>query len=152
MEIKTKYNIGDEVWFNSIRTPKKGIIIRIECTVGIYGESYREYRKYQIDNGIFYDEQDLFPTKEELLKSLQVWSYMIQKSVSHLKKQIEETDSIKKRHILINKYLAERIRRVEVVMTQEFPDEVSYEEMIECLWEDLKLAQKQIIYTYSKLL
>ena len=77
---------------------------------------------------------------------------MIQKSVSHLKKQIEETDSIKKRHILINKYLAERIRRVEVVMTQEFPDEVSYEEMIECLWEDLKLAQKQIIYTYSKLL
>ena len=70
MEIKTKYNIGDEVWFNSIRTPKKGIIIRIECTVGIYGESYREYRKYQIDNGIFYDEQDLFPTKEELLKSL----------------------------------------------------------------------------------
>jgi hypothetical protein len=69
-----------------------------------------------------------------------------------LKKQIEETDSIKKRHILIHKYLAERIRRVEVVIAQEFPDKVSYEEMIECLWEDLKLAQKQIIYTYSKVL
>ena len=69
-----------------------------------------------------------------------------------LKKKIEETDSIKKRHSLINRYLAERIRRVEVVMAQEFPDEVSYEEMIECLWEDLKLAQQQIIYTYNKVL
>lgn len=69
-----------------------------------------------------------------------------------LKKQIEETDSIKKRHRLINRYLAERIRRVETVIAQEFPDDVSYEEMIEVLWEDLKLAQKQIIYTYSKAL
>lgn len=74
------------------------------------------------------------------------------KECQSLKKQIEETDSIKKRHRLINRYLAERIRRVEVVMAQEFPDEVSYEEMIECLWEDLKLAQKQIIHTYSKVL
>lgn len=69
-----------------------------------------------------------------------------------LKKQIEETDSIKERHRLINKYLAERIRRVETVMAQEFPDEVSYEEMIECLWEDLKLARQQIIYTLRKVL
>lgn len=37
-------------------------------------------------------------------------------------------------------------------MANEFPDEVSYQEMIECLWEDLKLAQKQIQYTYSKVL
>ena len=74
------------------------------------------------------------------------------KECQSLKKQIEKTDSIKKRHMLINKYLAARIRRVEVVIAQEFPDEVSPEEMIECLWEDLKLAQKQIIYTYSKVL
>ena len=74
------------------------------------------------------------------------------KECQSLKKQIEDTDSIKKRHGLINRYLAERIRRVEVVIAQEFPDEVSYEEMIECLWEDLKLAQKQIISTYSKVL
>ena len=74
------------------------------------------------------------------------------KECQSLKKQIEKTDSIKKRHILINKYLAERIRRVETVIAKEFPDDVSYEEMIECLWEDLKLAQKQIIYTYSKAL
>ena len=48
--------------------------------------------------------------------------------------------------------LAERIRCVERVMANEFPDEVSYQEMIECLWEDLKLAQKQIQYTYGKVL
>ena len=74
------------------------------------------------------------------------------KECQSLKKQIDETDSIKKRHRLINRYLAERIRRVEIVIGQEFPDEVCYEEMIECLWEDLKLAQRQIIYTYSKVL
>ena len=69
-----------------------------------------------------------------------------------LKKRIEETDSIKERHTLINKYLSHRIRRVETIIAQEFPDEVSYQEMIECLWEDLKLAQNQIIMTYSKIL
>ena len=69
-----------------------------------------------------------------------------------LKKKIEETDSIKERHRLINKYLSHRIRRVEAVIAQEFPDDVSYQEMIECLWEDLKLVQNQIIMTYSKIL
>ena len=69
-----------------------------------------------------------------------------------LKKQIEETDSIKERHRLINKYLGERIRCVEKVIANQFPDEVSYEEMIECLWEDLMIAQKQIQYTYPNVL
>ena len=69
-----------------------------------------------------------------------------------LKKKIENSDSIKENHRLVNMYLAERIRCVETVMANEFPDEVSYEEMIECLWEDLKLVQKQIQYTYSKVL
>lgn len=70
------------------------------------------------------------------------------KSCQLLKKKIEETDSIKDRHRLINKYLSHRIRRVETVIAQEFPDEVSYQEMIECLWEDLILAVKQIQITY----
>ena len=72
------------------------------------------------------------------------------KRCQDLKKKIENSDSIKENHRLVNMYLAERIRRVETVMANEFPDEVSYEEMIECLWEDLKLAQKQIQYTYDK--
>lgn len=69
-----------------------------------------------------------------------------------LKKKIEETDSIKERQRLINKYLGERIRCVEKVIANQFPDEVSYEEMIECLWEDLMIAQKQIQYTYPNVL
>ena len=69
-----------------------------------------------------------------------------------LKKKIEETDSIKERHRLINKYLGERIRCVEKVIANQFPDEVSYEEMIECLWGDLMIAQKQIQYTYPNVL
>ena len=72
------------------------------------------------------------------------------KRCQDLKKKIENSDSIKENHRLVNMYLAERIRCVETVMANEFPDEVSYEEMIECLWEDLKLAQKQIQYTYDK--
>lgn len=74
------------------------------------------------------------------------------KRCQDLKQRIEDTDSIKENHRLVNMYLAERIRCVERVMANEFPDEVSYQEMIECLWEDLKLAQKQIQYTYSKVL
>ena len=74
------------------------------------------------------------------------------KMCQDLKRRIEDTDSIKENHRLVNMYLAERIRCVETVMANEFPDEVSYEEMIECLWEDLKLVQKQIQYTYSKVL
>ena len=74
------------------------------------------------------------------------------KRCQDLKKRIEESDSIKENHRLINIYLSERIRCVEKVMSMEFPDEVCYQEMIECLWEDLKLAQKQIIYTYGKVI
>ena len=74
------------------------------------------------------------------------------KMCQDLKRRIEDTDSIKENHRLVNMYLAERIRCVERVMANEFPDEVSYQEMIECLWEDLILAQKQIQYTYSKVL
>ena len=74
------------------------------------------------------------------------------KGYQDLKKKIKDSDSIKESHRLVNMYLAERIKCVERVMANEFPDEVSYQEMIECLWEDLILAQKQIQYTYSKVL
>ena len=69
-----------------------------------------------------------------------------------LKKKIKETDSIKERHRLVNRYLGHRIQLVESVIGMGFPDEVSYEEMIECLWEDLKIAQEQIKLTYSKVM
>ena len=35
------------------------------------------------------------------------------------------------------------------VIGQGFPDDVSYEEMIECLWANLKIAQEQIKSVYN---
>lgn len=72
MTIETKYNIGDEVWFmqnnkicsdtiTAIHTYRTETISHI--TYG-FGKSIRS----QIIAII--DERDLFPTKEELLKSL----------------------------------------------------------------------------------
>lgn len=144
MTIETKYNIGDEVWAMYNNSPFKYKIDKVIIV-------QNKLLQYRVVGHEYFFESELFPTKEELLKSL-VMELYDSKYCQSLKKQIEETDSIKKRHRLINKYLAERIRRVETVMAQEFPDEVSYEEMIECLWEDLKLAQRQIIYTYHKVL
>ena len=74
------------------------------------------------------------------------------RSCQILKKDIENGDSIRRRHRLVNRYLGYRIAAVESVIAQEFPDDVSYEEMIECLWEDLKMVQEQIKLTYHKVL
>ena len=70
------------------------------------------------------------------------------RSCQILKKDIENEDSIRMRHRLVNKYLGHRIAKVESVIGRGFPDDVSYEEMIECLWEDLKFAQEQIKLVY----
>lgn len=67
-----------------------------------------------------------------------------------LRKKIEDTDSIKESHRLINKYLSQRINCIEKVIANNFPDEVCLEDMIECLWQDLILANKQIKMTYGK--
>ena len=68
--------------------------------------------------------------------------------IERSKYEIENEDSIRMRHRLVNQYLGFRIANVELVMGQGFPDDVSYEEMIECLWEDLKIAQEQIKSVY----
>lgn len=72
MTIETKYNIGDEVWCNPFGTIQQAIIIasnvyfdafsKLICyNVKIIDEEERYYRLA---------ERHLFPTKEELLKSL----------------------------------------------------------------------------------
>ena len=70
MIIETKYNIGDEVWFMNDGEPTSERIVRIDV------EQYE--RKQFVECTVvlsdviltsFY-EQELFPTKEELLKSL----------------------------------------------------------------------------------
>jgi hypothetical protein len=65
MIIETKYNIGDEVWWTNGRQIFCGRV----CGIVIWGDIY----SYQVEfekrlYNLF--ETSLFPTKEELLKSL----------------------------------------------------------------------------------
>ena len=64
MAIETKYNIGDEVWFYFCGQIDSGIIKCIE----IYSPCEVFYRMKV--NCVAFMESDLFPTKEELQKSL----------------------------------------------------------------------------------
>lgn len=71
MQIETKHNIGDEVWANVVGEPYNFIVkgIRIVC------DRFHKRIVYTVleeggDTLIYLDEEELFPTKEELLKSL----------------------------------------------------------------------------------
>lgn len=71
MTIETRYNIGDEVWANVIGEPYNFIVkgIRFVCDI------FHKRIVYTVleeggDTLIYLDEKELFPTKEELLKSL----------------------------------------------------------------------------------
>jgi hypothetical protein len=71
MNIITKYNIGDVVWANVIGEPYNFIVkgIRFVC------DRFHKRIVYTVleeggDTLIYLDENELFPTKEELLKSL----------------------------------------------------------------------------------
>lgn len=69
MEIKTKYNIGDKVWWIRDNQIKSGSIdfILFKAT-----PTQPFYLGYGIHNEDFanFKEHELFPTKQELLKSL----------------------------------------------------------------------------------
>lgn len=77
MTIETKYNIGDEVWVIFEHKAKCATINSIR----VYNDSYitNEYGEtvdsvirilYCFPHGIWVDEENIFHTKEELLKSL----------------------------------------------------------------------------------
>lgn len=75
MTIETKYNIGDKVWWEQGSTAKGGTIEYIEVNYerSKYDQSQNE--KYTIrgfDDVLYtkFDDEYLYPTKEELLKSL----------------------------------------------------------------------------------
>ena len=71
MTIETKYNIGDEVWFMEHNKPNKGFVVKIDIDVARSGDWYIEHYKVNCDKVQFcLVGQSLFPTKEELLKSL----------------------------------------------------------------------------------
>lgn len=75
MKIEPKYNIGQEVWIEFANSPTQGIIKRIDIS------AYVEYKNIISIQNVSYDirvgnciftfyEHGVFPTKEELLKSL----------------------------------------------------------------------------------
>lgn len=70
MQIETKYNIGDEVWGAAHDYIWSGKITAI-TTYHVFGISRINYQVFVEEEMHFtFREQDLFPTKEELLKSL----------------------------------------------------------------------------------
>lgn len=71
MIIETKYNIGDEVWFMEHNKPNKGSVVKIDIDIARSGDWYIEHYKVNFDNVLICEVgQSLYPTKEELLKSL----------------------------------------------------------------------------------
>jgi hypothetical protein len=61
-----------------------------------------------------------------------------------LKQEIEFTDSIKTKKVLAIKYLNKRVELIERIISQNCIDDVDYESMLDCLWNDLKLAVNMI--------
>lgn len=77
MTIETKYNIGGAVWVMMDNKVHHLRIEAIEVSIGkaMVGEngilSISEYKyRYSVGWNNWYDESQLFPTKEELIKSL----------------------------------------------------------------------------------
>ena len=69
MTIETKYNVGDEVWFKTLKFNVKANIIGVTINLrqdGVIMEYGLERKGYYYQRR----ESDLFHTKEELLKSL----------------------------------------------------------------------------------
>ena len=72
MIIETKYNIGDEVWCLIVGIPIPVIVFGIRVVYDKYHKSIRYNLREKIDGDITISlsESVLFPTKDELLKSL----------------------------------------------------------------------------------
>ena len=64
--------------------------------------------------------------------------------------QINEEDSITKRHHLISRYLYQRDKQIEKIIANIDDDDIDLTIVIEQLWEDLQLAHEQISQTMSR--
>lgn len=67
-----------------------------------------------------------------------------------LQSKILQEDSITKRHHLLPKYLKQRINQVEKVIANIEDDDIDLSMVVEQLWDDLILAEKQILYTTER--
>lgn len=73
MKIETKYDIGQEVWFMNRNKCESSVVkgMNIACVNGNYlGYINHVSIDYSLEEFGIYPECSLFPTKEELLKSL----------------------------------------------------------------------------------
>ena len=71
MQIKTKYNIGDKVWVIVNNKPTELLINSIEIFIHDMGQYRIGYSIWYVDKkNEGFEETQVFPTKEELLKSL----------------------------------------------------------------------------------
>ena len=79
MEVKTKYSIGDTVWYMKDNRIHKGKISKINNTItstvtsnlGWYQKTtYHLFNYFSFKPKQEYQEHELYPTKEELIKSL----------------------------------------------------------------------------------
>lgn len=74
-----------------------------------------------------------------------------QDSTERLLKQINNEDSITKRHHLIGRYLYQREKQIEKILANiDDDDDIDLSLVIEQLWEDLQLAHKQISQTMNR--
>lgn len=67
MTIETKYNIEDEVWHKWHEEIHRDSISEIKVSIDCFGEIHTHYILW---SGLFKEENALYPTKEELIKSL----------------------------------------------------------------------------------
>lgn len=67
MTIETKYNIGNKVWYRGYEEIFQNTICEIKVNIDCFGETSIHY---QLWDDVLKEENDLYPTKEELLKSL----------------------------------------------------------------------------------
>lgn len=79
MKIETKYEIGQEVWVMKDDRPQKFIVngLNVKCSSGMYKGTFHivdspivTYDLGSRMSPLVYNDIYLFPTKEELLKSL----------------------------------------------------------------------------------
>lgn len=68
----------------------------------------------------------------------------------NLLEQIDSSDSMKKRHHLIAKYLNQRCLQVEKILTNIDDDDIDTTLVIEQLYEDLYMACQQIRFTVNR--
>lgn len=67
MTIVIKYNIGNEVWYKGSKEIFQDTICEIKVNIDCFGEASIHYILWK---DVLKEENDLFPTKEELIKSL----------------------------------------------------------------------------------